>query len=478
MKVNLILAASLALTGAAAAHADNVDPTGPQTASAISAPKNLARQHLGANLLIYTTSSQSYTPTEAAAAWLDDDIATGWPALTGKQDYLLSLPQPELVNNFCISARSATGTVTLYAGDEAAPPGAKSWTLLEKDVPVDALNEKLGRPFGRFAKYILIETNLTDSGPWYSVYLYGDKDAAGYRIVQRAQPVDPHIAFGPYTNPSTSFNISSLYAHCKVTMAGGETGAWGNAIDDNPSSGTYVAATQEEAGLAIQYDHAYAVQRVSVLTDAGTKGKLDLFVVSQAPEGAAIPTTTRNGSAQSQYIKVANETVLNTHASGETPAAAGAAPATPVDLTNQHPVQTINFDGSSPRASVDFTPTSGTVLMARWTPDTPGQPLNLREVDSFGELALNDYQLAPPAVSEGPQDNSSAQSGGKETVGKETLPVGEEGKEPLPQVAEAPLKTPFDPGVPVFPPNIPIGTPPVSHPPHFPAPPPSIPVSP
>jgi hypothetical protein len=150
-----------------------------------------------------------------------------------------------------------------------------------------------------------------------------------------------------------------------------------------------------------------------------------------------------------------------------------------VDLANLHPVQTINFDGSTPRASVDFTPTSGNVLLARWTPETPGQPLNVREINSFGDLALNDYQLAPPPVTEGPQDNSGAAASGKETIGKETLPVGEGGKEPLPPVAEeAPLKTPFDPGVPVFPPNIPIGVPPRGHTPHFPPPPVSMPVSP
>ncbi len=446
MKVNLILAASLALA-TAATQADTVDPTsGTQTTSVASAPKNLARQHLGANLLIYNPTSQTYGPTEAAAAWLDDDIATGWPALTGQQEYLLALPEPELVNNFCISARNATGTVTLYAGDEAAAPGSKSWTVLEKDVPIESLNEKLGKPFGRFAKYILIETNLTDSGPWYSIYLYGDKDATAYHIQQRAQPVDPRTEFGPYTNPATSFNLSSLYAHCKVTMAGGDTTAWENAIDDNPTTGTYVAATQDEAGLAIQFDHSYAVQRVSVLTDPGTKGKLDLFVVNQAPEAAA-PTASR--SQGSQYIKVANVAALN-------PDGGVATPVTPVDLTNLRPIQSIDFDGSNPRASVDFAPTSGTVLMARWTPDTPGQPLNLREVDSFGDVALNDYELAPPPVSEGPSTASAA--GGKETIGKETIPpVGEGGKEPIPPVGEMdPLKTAFIPGVPVFPPNIPV----------------------
>ena len=51
-------------------------------------PKNLARQHLGANLFIFNQGSQTYSTTEAAAAWLDDDVTTGWPALAGKQMFL------------------------------------------------------------------------------------------------------------------------------------------------------------------------------------------------------------------------------------------------------------------------------------------------------------------------------------------------------------------------------------------------------
>ncbi len=459
MKVNLFLAAAGLALATLAAKADNIDPAAAPASSGapsgiqadpaspgFDAPKNLARQHLGANLLIYNASSQTYEPTEAAAAWLDDDIATGWPALTGPQDYLLALPEPSLVNNFFISARSATGTVTLYAGDESAPPGSKSWTLLEKDVPIETINEKMGKPFGRFAKYILIETNLTESGPWYSIYLYGDKTASAYHIQQRVQPVDPRTIFGPYTNPETSFSLSSLYAHSKVTMAGGDPSAWQKAIDDDPESGTFVPATQGEAGLAIQYDHGYAIQRVSVLTDPGTKGKLDLYVVNQ---GSAATTSQVQ---KSQYIKVSNETAaLGTDAAAT--AAAAPAPAAPNAVNGMTPVATLNFDGTSPRASIDFSPASGTALIARWTPDTAGQPLNVREIDSFGDVALNDYELAPDAVAEGPSE-----TGGKEAVGgKETIPaVGEGGKEGLPPVGEElPAKTPFIPGVPVFPPNIP-----------------------
>jgi hypothetical protein len=107
MKVNLILAASLALASAAA-QADTIKPAPAPAGMASNAPKNLARQHLGANLLSYDAANQTYVPTEAAAAWLDDDIATGWPAQTGVQDYLLALPEASLVNSFSISAKSAT----------------------------------------------------------------------------------------------------------------------------------------------------------------------------------------------------------------------------------------------------------------------------------------------------------------------------------------------------------------------------------
>ena len=237
---------------------------------------------MGANLLIYNASGKTYEPTEAAAAWLDDDVATGWPAMTGHQDYLLALPEPQLVNSFSISARSVAGTVSIYAGDEAAPPSAKSWTLLEKNVPIESINEKMGKSFGRFAKYILIETDLTESGPWYSLYLYGQKPSTAYHIQQRAQPVDPRTVFGPYINPQTSFSLSSLYAHSHV----GLLRRWRMRRPGRRRSTTIrrpappFLRPRTSAGLVIRFDNSYAIQRISVLTDAGTKGKLELFVIS------------------------------------------------------------------------------------------------------------------------------------------------------------------------------------------------------
>ena len=82
-------------------------------------------------------------------------------------------------------------------------------------------------------------------------------------------------------------------------------------------------------------------------------------------------------------------------------------------VSDLHPVATLNFDGVNPRGSIDFTPASGSVLAARWTPDTAGQPLNIREINSFGDLALNDYELAPApdaVAEEGPAAGAQGES--------------------------------------------------------------------
>ena len=91
--------------------------------------KNLARQHLSSNLFLFDNDSQKYVGTEAAAAWLDDDVSTGWPALAGKQNYLLQFAGSQVVTNFSLSTTPVEGTVTIYSGDEMKAPGDASWRV-------------------------------------------------------------------------------------------------------------------------------------------------------------------------------------------------------------------------------------------------------------------------------------------------------------------------------------------------------------
>lgn len=83
-------------------------------------------------------------------------------------------------------------------------------------------------------------------------------------------------------------------------------------------------------------------------------------------------------------------------------------------------------------------------MILRWTPETPGQKIAIREINSFGDLSLNDYELGSDlsAVGEQPDASKGDPADAKDKQAPE--PVGE----------LLPGKDPFVPAGPGFPPNL------------------------
>jgi hypothetical protein len=383
-------------------------------------PKNLARQHLGSNLFIYNPTTQTYIPTEAAASWLDDDPTTSWPALTGKQSYLLVLSEPEALTGFGVSARAANGTISLSAGDEPTAPGSANWKSIATNIPLDSVNnKKLGRSLNHFAKYLLIETDFANPDAIYSLHVYGDKPAVTYSLRQREQSIDARAIFGQYVNNKTDFNVAGLYSGARVTSAKSSAGyvAWQRAIDDNPETALSLNSSGSEAGAVINYGQSRSISHVSVLTDAGAKGKLEFFA---------------------------------------TPTAAGS-------LANVEPTVSVNLDGVNPRASIDIPAVQASQLAIRWTPENGTDTLALREVATFNGITLNEYEvgLAPQAIAEyRPSANTSNESSYPHDSGNsdpskdgvDSKDYKDPKKNPEP-VALGPVGSPYLPGALGFPPN-------------------------
>lgn len=409
-------------------------------------PKNLARQHLGANLFVFNPTNQTFVPTEAAAAWLDDDITTGWPVLAGQQSYLIALPEPELVSNFSVSSRPGAGTISLYAGDEPAAPGAKSWTPLAQNVAFDSINEKkLTKPFSRFAKYILIQTDMADPGPLFSLYLYGERPAVDYNLRKREAAIDARAIFGQYVNDKTSFNLNGLYAQSRIASANSPDGflPWQKGLDDNAESGLTLSGSTTESGAVVAYSGKQSVSRIAVLTAGAPKGKIEFFAINDAPEAAPAESAVAPASIPS-------------------PAAAPLI-AQPVSLEGRTPVSSIVFDGSKARASEDFPAVDASRLVIRWTPTNASDTLTIRELNSFGALSLNDYEvgLKPEVV--------AGFSGRDGKEGKDAKAIAEGPMDPQDPIAAGPPGSPYGIGSLGFSPIItgvlPPGTPPSLPPP-------------
>ena len=393
-------------------------------------PKNFARQHLGANLFLFNPTNQTFVPTEGAAAWLDDDITTGWPVLAGKQSYLIALPEPEMISNFSVSSRPAAGTVSIYAGDEPAAPGAKSWSPLAQNLPFDSVNEKkLTKPFSRFAKYVLVQTDIADPGPLFSMYLYGERPAVDYNLRKREAPIDARAIFGQYVNNKTAFNLNGLYAQSRVSSANSPDGfvPWQKSVDDNPESSLTLNASTNESGAVISYNGTQSLTRIALLTDGAPKGKLEFFAISDAPEAA--------------------ESAI---APASIPAPNSApAEAKSVSLAGRAATVSIVLDGSNSRASVDFPAVQASKLVVRWTPVNPGDALTIRELNSFGDLSLNDYEvgLKPEVV--------AGYSGANGKDAKEIAEGPLDPKDPRNDpIAGGPPGSPYLPGALGFPPNL------------------------
>jgi hypothetical protein len=423
----VILASSIA----AVASAAEADPADKQLQVY---PKNIARHHIGANLFLFNTASKAYAPTEAGAAWLDDDINSGWAPVAGKQHYLLALPEPEVITNFAISGQGAKGTVTIYAGDEPSAPDAKSWQPVARDVSLESIDgKKLAKPFNRLAKYILLETDVTEAAPIHSLYLYGERPAVSFQLVKREQPIDTKAIFGPYTNNLTAIASSGLYAGGRVAFSteGTSYTAWQKAIDDNPESGVSLITSGEQAAMVLKLRDSQPVNRLSVLAGNAPKGKLEVFVVPALPNDAVAAAPSAEG-VQPVASKSKSAVV-----------------AAPVMLTGMTPAATFNFDGTNVRQSQDLTGPQGTALLFRWTPEFAGEAFVLRELNAFGNFSLSDHALAlsPEAIAELAKD---ASKDGKAFVD------AKDGKAPLEPVGELfPRKTPYLPPSLGFPPPIP-----------------------
>lgn len=364
-------------------------------------PKNLARLHLGANLLRYDDSAGMYKPTEAAMTWLDDDEATGWTPAAGVEHYLLMLSQPSLIKHVALSATGSKGRITVYAGDERATPGASTWVPVLRDVAVEDINEKtINGTVNRYGKYLLLEVRLEEVGPWWSLYVFGREAADEFELAKRAMPVEASEVFGQRINQSTVIDLANIYSDADIVyMAGGGNKAdWFAMVDESPET-FWIVNNADNAGgaaFAVKLSAAEPIRRVSMTANAGP-GVMEFFLVEASADGS-----------QPDFASL--------------------------KLDNLLPACTLGFDGVSDREAIDIPPVQGDYLVGRWKPTVNGESIKIRQIDAFGKPDFNNY-----AVNQTLAPIAELQDSGRDKV---ALNDGKTFKTLLDPIAEGPVDSP------------------------------------
>ncbi len=347
----------------------------PQSSAVVS--KNMARYHMGTILEKFDPETRYYLPDLSAVAWLDEDDTTLCTIPTGKQWYLISLDSPTLIQNFSIAAESLTGKITLYASDQKAVPGAKTWVPLLRAASAQDLKEKQSqKPLYSFTRYVLLEADLLQPAEVSSLYLFTDSDASTFRLVKRPESSRFTDKAGPfYKDPKGQVNFAGKYAR---NTDGSENDNLAKMTDESPES----AGSLDQKPMVIDLKETRQLERFSVFAEK-KKGMMSISLEEDRAVPAPISTSFIPEGVR-MLLGVGWQKwggMLVQSIGGETKISTAMN-------------RSIPFDGSTDRFSIQVPVTPCRYLTMTWASgENPPAPIQIKNFSAMGYVSLNEFQV-------------------------------------------------------------------------------------
>lgn len=332
---------------------------------------------MGTILEKFDPETRYYLPDLSAVAWLDEDDTTLCTIPIGKQWYLITLESPTLIQNFSIAAESLTGKITLYASDQKAVPGAKTWVPLLRAASAQDLKEKQSeKPLYSFTRYVLLETDLLQPAEVSSLYLFTDSDASTYRLVKRPELSRFTDKAGPfYKDPKGQVNFAGKYAR---NTDGSENDNLAKMTDESPES----AGSLDQKPMVIDFKETRQLERFSIFAEK-KKGMMNISL----EEDRAIPaplSTAFIPEAVRRHFGVGWQKwggMLVQSIGGETKISTAMN-------------RSIPFDGSTDRFSIQVPATPCRFLTMTWASgENPPAPIQIKNFSAMGYVSLNEFQV-------------------------------------------------------------------------------------
>lgn len=250
-------------------------------------PKNLARWHMGATLVL--VKDEQFLRIQVPdvgyfdeSVLLSDNSALTYTIAQGQHDYIIDLGQFMKVSRFFFNNESAAGTMQIMSSMSLDPLESGKWVKLTQPV---AFNQGV-IPSTTFAevdtRYLLVRFNIVDPGR------IGHFGATGPLNITQA---DFQIGKGEETeetikaqSPIIDYDFGSAYTGSRIIYAsGGTLDAIFNLQDDDPTT-SHEFPGDEESIVIIDLRKKTQMRTIAANFSPGQPGTLQLYLTNHLPD--------------------------------------------------------------------------------------------------------------------------------------------------------------------------------------------------
>ncbi len=249
-------------------------------------PKNLARWHMGATLVL--VKDQQFQRIQVPdvgyfeeSVFLSDNSALTYKIQQGTHDYIIDLGQFMRVSRFFLNNQSAGGNFTLLSSDTLEPIESGKWATLSRPVAFSrGVIPSVTFPEIE-TRYILVRFNIDSPG------MIGNFGATGPLSITQAEFT---IGKGEDSNevikaqsPVIDYDFASSYTGTRIAyISGGPLDQIYHLVDEDPTT-TYTFPSQEDSVIIVDLRKETQVRTFSVQYKTAESGTIQVYLVDNLP---------------------------------------------------------------------------------------------------------------------------------------------------------------------------------------------------
>lgn len=396
-------------------------------------PKNLARAHLGTAIMRinrdepfeFRLSEQKENSNTDPIALITDDESITYPLPEGETIFILPMQKLYIVESFGFYNHNGEGTYQLFGTSGGIETKEMKWKALG---PIENFSEN-GSVSADLAsmevRQVKLVFSMTKPGKISSLGIYGDLtsldivDRRGARVVPFGTAgVDPSkvstvAPIEALPQELVLCNLADVYAGAKVqAVTSGNTKAANFAIDDNPRTGHSFASRDRRPGMLVNLGKSRSLRRVSVL-HKNIPGEMKVYLLRGLPK--QVKPSARLADYRPSLKKMLASTGLDPFLFAQITdeeSNGGSIIFGNDFFSSNTPVTTTKMDGSSETAATNFNSMNAQFVLVSYDLEGSGdvQPLEVFEVNAFGDYEFDVPTEEPAAPTEGPAELSLAPS--------------------------------------------------------------------